>query len=153
MQMVFTMAAGLCSAVILRSESRGTDDHILLSQIRDSPNLEGQIPVFISPTKRMARLYPWRGAHRKHVFLYYMFCHCRGNNVSTELFLSNGCCTVACLHSCYLAMGVTCHNIKKDAHAMTKFCALYFSLLFVLETCLRNKDCPIWKNVNTCPSG
>jgi hypothetical protein len=47
----------LASAVILRSESRGTDDHILLSQIRDSTNLEGQIPVFISPRNRMARLY------------------------------------------------------------------------------------------------
>jgi hypothetical protein len=31
---------------------------ILLSQIRDSPNLEGQIPVFISPRNRVARLYP-----------------------------------------------------------------------------------------------
>jgi hypothetical protein len=37
----------LASAVILGSESRGTGDHILLSQIRDSPNLEGQVPVFI----------------------------------------------------------------------------------------------------------
>jgi hypothetical protein len=45
----------LASAVILGSESRGTCDHILLSQIRDSPNLEGQVHVFISPT---ARLYP-----------------------------------------------------------------------------------------------
>jgi hypothetical protein len=45
----FIMAAGLDSAVILRSESRETRDHILLSQIRDSPNLEGQVPVFISP--------------------------------------------------------------------------------------------------------
>jgi hypothetical protein len=36
----------LASAVILRSESRGTHDHILLSEIRD---LEGQVPVFISP--------------------------------------------------------------------------------------------------------
>jgi hypothetical protein len=26
--------------------------------------------------------------------------------VYTELFPSNGCCTVACLHSCYLGMGV-----------------------------------------------
>jgi hypothetical protein len=34
----------LASAVILRSESRGTRDHILLSQIRCSPNLEGQVP-------------------------------------------------------------------------------------------------------------
>jgi hypothetical protein len=37
----------LASAVIHRSESRGTYDRILLSQIRDSPNLEGQVPVFI----------------------------------------------------------------------------------------------------------
>jgi hypothetical protein len=28
------------------------------SQIRDSPNLEGQVPVFISPSHRVARLYP-----------------------------------------------------------------------------------------------
>jgi hypothetical protein len=27
-------------------------------------------------------------------------------NVPPELFLSNGCCTVSCLHGCYLAMGL-----------------------------------------------
>jgi hypothetical protein len=46
------------SAVIPGSESRGTHDHILLSQIRDSPNLEGQVPIFISPRNRVAQLYP-----------------------------------------------------------------------------------------------
>jgi hypothetical protein len=49
---------GLASAVILRSESQGAHDHILLSQIRDSPNLEGQFPVFISTRNRVTRLYP-----------------------------------------------------------------------------------------------
>jgi hypothetical protein len=34
----------LASAVILRSESRGTHDHILLSQIRDSPQPGGPDP-------------------------------------------------------------------------------------------------------------
>jgi hypothetical protein len=48
----------LASAVILRSESRVTHDQILLSQIRDSPNLEGQAPLFTSPTNRVAQLYP-----------------------------------------------------------------------------------------------
>jgi hypothetical protein len=47
----------LTSAVILGSESRGTHDHILLSQIRDSSNLEDQVPVFISPRNRLAQLY------------------------------------------------------------------------------------------------
>jgi hypothetical protein len=47
----------LASAVILGSESRVTYDHILLSQIRDYPNLEGQVPVFISPRNRVAQLY------------------------------------------------------------------------------------------------
>jgi hypothetical protein len=47
----------LASAVILRSESRGTHD-ILLSQIRDSPNLEGQVTVFISSRDMVARIYP-----------------------------------------------------------------------------------------------
>jgi hypothetical protein len=46
----------LASAVIVRYESRGTYDRILLSQIRDSPNLEGQIPLFISPRNRVAQL-------------------------------------------------------------------------------------------------
>jgi hypothetical protein len=35
-------------------QSRRTHDHILLSQIRDSPKLEDQVPVYISPRKRMA---------------------------------------------------------------------------------------------------
>jgi hypothetical protein len=48
----------LASAVILRSESRRTHDHILLSEIRDFPNLEGQVPILISPRNRVARLYP-----------------------------------------------------------------------------------------------
>jgi hypothetical protein len=46
------------SAVILGSESRGTHEHILLSQIRDSPNLEGQVPAFITHRNRVARIYP-----------------------------------------------------------------------------------------------
>jgi hypothetical protein len=48
----------LASAVNLRPESRGTHDHSLLSQIRDSPNLESQVPVLISLRSRVARLYP-----------------------------------------------------------------------------------------------
>jgi hypothetical protein len=46
----------LASVVSLRSETRGTCDHILLSQIRDFPNLEGQVPVFIPPRNRVAQL-------------------------------------------------------------------------------------------------
>jgi hypothetical protein len=48
----------LASAAILRSESRGIHDLILLSQIQDSPNLEGQVLVFISERNRVAQLYP-----------------------------------------------------------------------------------------------
>jgi hypothetical protein len=48
-----TIDAVFASAVILRSESRGDHDHILLSQIWDSPNLENQVPVFISPRNRV----------------------------------------------------------------------------------------------------
>jgi hypothetical protein len=56
MRLSFTIAAGTRQR-ILGSESFGTYDHILLSQIRDSPNLEGQIPVFISRRNRVAQLY------------------------------------------------------------------------------------------------
>jgi hypothetical protein len=48
----------LARAVILGSESRGTHDHILLSQIRDSPNMEGQVPVFVSSRNTVVQLYP-----------------------------------------------------------------------------------------------
>jgi hypothetical protein len=37
---------------------------------------------------------------------YCVFSRCRENNVFTELFPSNSCYTVACLHSCHLAMGL-----------------------------------------------
>jgi hypothetical protein len=37
--------------VFLRSVSRGTHDNMLLSQIQDSPKLEGKVPIFISPQK------------------------------------------------------------------------------------------------------
>jgi hypothetical protein len=48
----------LASAVILGSESRGTRDHILLSQILDSPTLESQVLVFIFPRNKVTQLYP-----------------------------------------------------------------------------------------------
>jgi hypothetical protein len=47
----------LASAVIRGSESHGTHYHILLSQIRDSSNLEDQVPVFISPRNSVVQLY------------------------------------------------------------------------------------------------
>jgi hypothetical protein len=53
MGLLFTILAGPCQ----RSHSpvRVTRD---ASQIRDSPNLEGQVPIFISPRDRVAQLYP-----------------------------------------------------------------------------------------------
>jgi hypothetical protein len=35
-----------------------------------------------------------------------VFYRCSGNNVSTELFPSNGCFTVAGLHRCYSTVGL-----------------------------------------------
>jgi hypothetical protein len=48
----------LASVVPLRSESRGTQDHILFSKFLRLLNLEGQIPIFISLRNRVAQLYP-----------------------------------------------------------------------------------------------
>jgi hypothetical protein len=47
----------LAGAVILRFKSCGTHDHILLSQILDSLNLEGQVPVCIQLSDWVAQLY------------------------------------------------------------------------------------------------
>jgi hypothetical protein len=46
------------SAFILRSKSHRTRNHILLPRNRDSRNLEGQVPIFISTRSRTAQLYP-----------------------------------------------------------------------------------------------
>jgi hypothetical protein len=48
----------LASVLVLGSESHETHDHILVSQTRDSSNLEDQVPVFIFPRNRVAQLYP-----------------------------------------------------------------------------------------------
>lgn len=48
----------LARAVILVSVSRGFHDQILLSQIRNSPNLEGHVTLFITPRISVAQLYP-----------------------------------------------------------------------------------------------
>jgi hypothetical protein len=54
----FIIAAGLRQR-ILGSESRGTHGHILPSQFRESPNLEGQllVRVYTSLRNRVAPLY------------------------------------------------------------------------------------------------
>jgi hypothetical protein len=57
MGLSFTIAASPRQRIV-GSKSRRSNDHILLSQTRDSPNLEGHVPVFISPRNRAAQLYP-----------------------------------------------------------------------------------------------
>jgi hypothetical protein len=47
----------ICSAITQWSESHRTRNHTWLSHLR-LPNLEGQVPVFISPRNRVAQLYP-----------------------------------------------------------------------------------------------
>jgi hypothetical protein len=49
---------GLARTVPLGSKSRGTQYHIFLSKFLDSPNLEGQALLFVSPRNRVAQLYP-----------------------------------------------------------------------------------------------
>jgi hypothetical protein len=47
----------LASVVILGSEPPGSHDYIQLSQVRDSLNLEGRVPIFMSPRNRVNQLY------------------------------------------------------------------------------------------------
>jgi hypothetical protein len=44
--------------VLDSAKSHWTHDHILLSQIRDSPNLVGQVSVFISAWNRVTNYTP-----------------------------------------------------------------------------------------------
>jgi hypothetical protein len=48
----------LANAVILGSETRGTHDHILLSHIRGSAKLEGQVPVLYPPGTEWPSYFP-----------------------------------------------------------------------------------------------
>jgi hypothetical protein len=52
MGLSFTITAGFASAVTLRFESRGTHDHILLSQIRDSYKPGGPGPRMYIPQEQ-----------------------------------------------------------------------------------------------------
>jgi hypothetical protein len=54
MVLSFTIATGLRQC----SPRPAVLDHIVLSQLRDSPNLEGQVSIFVSLRKRMGQLYP-----------------------------------------------------------------------------------------------
>jgi hypothetical protein len=65
---VWQLLLALTSAIILGSESCGTHDHILLSQIRDFPNLEDQVPVFVSHKNTVSQLNP-----SLQQFIYYRF--------------------------------------------------------------------------------
>jgi hypothetical protein len=49
---------------------------------------------------------PQHGPHRKRILHYCVLSRCRGNKLSTDLLHSNGRCTVAYLHSCYMAVGL-----------------------------------------------
>jgi hypothetical protein len=55
MGLSFTIAVGPLQSF---SGPSPTHDQILQSQIGDSPNLEGQVPIFITPRNRVVRLYP-----------------------------------------------------------------------------------------------
>jgi hypothetical protein len=58
MGLSFTIAAGPRQRSHSHVHVCGTHDQSLLSHIQDFPNLEGQIPVFISPRNSVAQLYP-----------------------------------------------------------------------------------------------
>jgi hypothetical protein len=46
------------SFTIVAGPRRRSHGHILLSQIRDSPDLKDQVPVLMSPRNRVAQFYP-----------------------------------------------------------------------------------------------
>jgi hypothetical protein len=109
------MLLALASAIFLWSESLGTRDHILLSQIWDFPfrrllRLAGSRWRYSIPpphgglnwTTSPSYIAPARTA-QKRLCHYCVFSRCR-RNVSTDPLLGNGCCTVACLYSGWLAM-------------------------------------------------
>jgi hypothetical protein len=145
----------LANAVILRSESHGTHDRVLLSQIRDSPNLDGQVPIFISPRNRVARLYPqalgvpfcrlpydsqgygWSIRHR--------------SPLTTQLRLDpieNTGCSSSLLFSVYLVLqkpSVMCCLVDVAQQRITSFVTLYCHHVMILWSSGKNaSELLIW---------
>jgi hypothetical protein len=109
----------LASVVVLRSESRRTHDQTLLSQIRDSPNLEGQVPIFITTSARTTV----ENTVSNSTSIVCMRIRCRINSF-TESFPSSGrlfllikiCCLAANVSSLFISRslprnGSISHNI------------------------------------------
>jgi hypothetical protein len=106
----------LASTVILGSESRGTRDHILLSQIRDFPfrrllRLAGLRWRHSTPPPHGDAFlslhidyFIWHRPHRKHCIQQFSYCYmctsCHGNVFTQPLHSSN---LGTCLLSCCLA--------------------------------------------------
>jgi hypothetical protein len=63
---------GLASPDFVGSEFRGTHDQILLSQIWDSPNVKGHVPVLVSPRNKVGQLYPQALGLSNSFTCYYM---------------------------------------------------------------------------------
>jgi hypothetical protein len=106
----------LASAVILGSESRGTHEHILLSQIRDSTNLECQLltqalsSLFVaSYDSQSYSKSPPQGLNHNSVN-YFSSLYSPGMDRTENVFSIILCCLVAgettCPQSCSLSMAV-----------------------------------------------
>jgi hypothetical protein len=86
------------SAVFLRSKSHETRDHVLLFWIWDSPTLEGQIPIFVSPETG------WPSYTPRH----WVNCSCT-LSFSLHQILSY---SLTCLnYPCYIASACTANEI------------------------------------------
>jgi hypothetical protein len=80
-------------------------------------------------------IWPRHRQHKKWLVHYFVFSHCRGSTMSTELLPSNGYCAVASLHGCYLVMVL--HVITLASHLGEGFQVVSF-FHFVRLQCCRN---------------
>jgi hypothetical protein len=101
------LLSALARAVILRSESRGIHNHILLSQIRGFPNLEGYAALFISPSNRVAQLYP-----QAQGFFFITSCDLQGYSEGVRIHLHMGRLMITAADPCYMASEQTKQNTQ-----------------------------------------
>jgi hypothetical protein len=60
-------------------------------------------PTYTRGPRKMIPVIRLRHEQQRRFFHYFVFYCYWENNVTTELLLSKGCCTLDCFHSCYLA--------------------------------------------------
>jgi hypothetical protein len=145
----FQFLPGIANAGFLRPESHRTHEHILSCLFLRLPNLEGHVPVFVSPRNRVAQLYP-RALGRP---LWKKLKCTRKRRKSKRTPIKRGLCSF-CSHTALDRDGIVLHTfialVLVVCHESICYCTFdcsqnqlctVFLFVFVLKISFKFKSC------------